>query len=188
MLSKTVIEAPLRVLVVDATENVEGFEWEVASRLLAVLGKRGVALVDDEPLKVADVSDIGRRADAVSAATCVVLLGSEHGPPGRGLAVWEWIGSNVAGPKLAVVCQWGAGDWRLTDAVLEAPTRWAPIGIAQESAVSPREGGLFLLKFLTEMDLHSDERMSGRMAWFSWKKADELVKRRGMAVRFGLRA
>ena len=188
MLSKTVIDAPFRVLLIDATGNVGGFEWETSSRLLSALGRRGVALVDVEPLKVEDVSDIGRRTDALSTATCVVLLASEQGPPGRGLAVWEWIGSNVAGPKLAAVCQWGAQDPALTDAVLKAPSAWAPIGIAPETAVGPREGGLFLLKFLTEMDLHSDERMTGRMAWFAWRKADELVKRRGMAVRFGLRA
>ena len=188
MLSKTVIDAPFRLLLIDATGNAGGFEWETSARLLSALGRRGVALVDVEPLKVEDVSDIGRRVDALAAATCVVLLASEQGPPGRGLAVWEWIGSNAAGPKLAAVCQWGAPDPSLADAVLTVPTSWAPIRIAQETAAGPREGGLFLLKFLAEMDLHSDERMTGRMAWFAWRKADELVKRRRMAVRFGLRA
>ena len=53
--------------------------------------------------------------------------------------------------------------------------------------MSGREGGLFLLKFFTELDLHSEVNMTGRMAWFSWSKASELLKRRQLTGRFGLR-
>ena len=50
-----------------------------------------------------------------------------------------------------------------------------------------REGGLFFLKFFTELHLHSEVDMTGRMAWFSWSKATALLKRRRLKGSFGLR-
>ena len=134
-----------------------------------------------------DGNDLARLADQLATASCIVLLGSANNSRERLLNTWDWLLANVEGPKLAVACHWGAPDSQLTDAVLGSTASWAPIAIAQETNVLPREGALFLLKFLTEMDLHSTDRITGRMAWFAWKKAGELLKRRRMNARFGLR-
>jgi hypothetical protein len=182
VLSTSVIERPLALLLVDTTGNVEGWEWGVSNRLLTVLARRGVALVEERAIIIADSGDLTAHAKALAAASCVVLIGR-----GDDLGVWQWLAANVDGPKLAVVCQWGDHVGQLANAVLKAPGDWAPIAVASESPVTPREGALFLLKFLTELHLHSDARTTGRMAWFASTKAHELLKRRRMTARFGLR-
>ena len=187
MLSTTVIEQPFKLLVIDTTNNHEGWEWDISNRLLTVLGKRGVELVKDSPAMGADPRELERHSDSLSEASCIVLFGTSNGDSGSSVLVWNWLSSHVEGQKLAAVCEWGRHSPELTDAVLKSPSTWAAIAIAQESDVAPREGALFMLKFLAEMDLHSDDRVTGRMAWFAWKKADALVKRRRMDVRFGLR-
>jgi hypothetical protein len=188
VLSTTSIERPLKLLLVDATNNEEDWEYEVATKLLAVLGKRGVALVEALPLQVASASELDIYHESLEAASCVVLLGSSHGSPDVCLDSWNWLGTHITDSTLAVVCLWGEPNQSLTELILKSHPAWAPVALAQESNVAPRDGALFLLKFITELELHSDSRMTGRMAWFAWKKAAELLKRRGLDARFGLRA
>lgn len=182
MFSTSAIERPLVLLLVDTTGNAEGWEWGVSNRLLSVLAKRGVALASGQAITIVEAGELTAHAEVLAAASCVVLVGR-----GDDLDVWRWLTANVDGPKLAVVCQWGHHDGELAQAVLKAPGDWAPIAVAPELPVTPREGALFLLKFLTELYLHSDDRTTGRMAWFASTKAHELLKRRRMTARFGLR-
>jgi hypothetical protein len=182
MFSTSAIERPLRLLLIDATGNSEGWEWDVSDRLMTVLGKRGLVLAEDQVIAITSASDLVAHAPSLGAASCVLLF-----CPGDNVDVWHWLRTNVNGPKLAVVCQWGDHAGLVAEAVLKGPDAWAPIAVAPDSAVAPREGALFLLKFLTELNLHSDDRMTGRMAWFAWTKANELLRRRRMTARFGLR-
>jgi hypothetical protein len=185
MMSKTVIEQPLRLAVIDASGNAAGWESQVCQRLVATLVRRGLAMVSDTPLAIDDPSDLGRHANELAEASCIVLCG-----PGEreGLAAyWRWLSENVGGPKLVVVCSWEAYDPALSEAVLRDEPTWAPIAVVPQSPVAARDGALFLLKFLVELDLHSQHTMTGRMAWFAWTKARELLRRRGLAARFELR-
>ena len=127
----------------------------------------------------------------MEAANCLLLIGhgGETAPPASAelREHWAWLRANAAGPKLLAVCSWGDHDPAFSEEVLRASDDFAPLALVQESPVSGREGGLFLLKFFTELDLHSEVNMTGRMAWFSWSKASELLKRRQPRGRFGLR-
>ena len=69
-------------------------------------------------------------------------------------------------------------DPETTHDILKSPTNFAPLAVAQGSPLTPREAGLFFLKFFIELDLHSSDEISGRMVWFSWSKARELLRRR----------
>ena len=182
MFSTSAIERSLCLLLIDATGNSGGWEWDVSDKLMRVLGKRGLVLAEEQVIAITSVSDLAAHASSLGAASCVVLFCS-----GDDVDVWHWLTTNVNGSKLAVVCQWGDQARVMADAVLKVPDAWAPIAVAADSAVAPREGALFLLKFLTELNLHSDNRMTGRMAWFAWTKANELLKRRRMTARFELR-
>jgi hypothetical protein len=50
MLSTASIERSFSLLLLDTTNNEEGWEYEVSAKLLAVLEKRGVTLVEARPL------------------------------------------------------------------------------------------------------------------------------------------
>ncbi len=182
MLSTSVIEQAFSLLLIDSTCNAQGWEWSVSRRLVSVLAKRGVVFADEEVIAITEANELENHLLSLETATCVVLLSR-----GDNQGVWDWLQAKIDSPKIAVVCHWGEATPDLTDAVLKAVGGWAPIAVAPESAIEPREGALFLLKFLTEMYLHSNGRMTGRMVWFAWRKANELLKRRRMGAIFGLR-
>jgi len=186
VLSTTVIERPLSVLVIDTTANAP--EADVTRRLLTTLAKRGVTLADPQPVPIADASTLERHASALDAASCIVLVG-DSARPGVALDAWRWLDAHVTGPALVAASQFGAPDPTLTDAVLNTSPSFAPIALAQQTPTPPRTVALFLMKFLAELHLHTDaHRITGRMAWFAHKKAQELLKRRRLDATFGLRA
>ena len=53
--------------------------------------------------------------------------------------------------------------------------------------LTPREAGLYFLKFFIELHLHAPSEISGRMVWFSASKAAALLRRRGLPGTVGLR-
>ena len=44
-----------------------------------------------------------------------------------------------------------------------------------------------MLKFFTEMGLHSSDDITGKMVWFSCSKARELLRRRRLVGKVGVR-
>ena len=191
MWSATAIEGPPLVLLVDASRNVAGWESEVCSRLFTAMTRRGIKLLEEGPLGMSGPDDLKGHLESLASANCILLLGhgGETMPPAdvevRGY--WDWLRANVAGPKLFVCCSWESYGSDLTEQILKVPNEFAPIAIAQQSPVTAREGALFFLKFFIELHLHSEEQMTARMAWFSWSKAKELLKRRRLQASFGLR-
>ena len=71
--------------------------------------------------------------------------------------------------------------------MLDSKINFAPIAVVPKMGVTPREMGLFCLKFFAELSLHSGNQITGKMAWFSVAKAREMMRRRGFATSFGLR-
>ena len=192
MWSPTVIEAPPVVALVDASRNLAGWESEVCDRLFAAFARRGLRMVGEGASRVGEPEALASYGEALATASCVLLVGpgGAAGPPaGAELRdYWDWLRANLAGQKLVAVCSWENHDPALTDDVLKAADGFAPLAVAQQSPVSARAGSLFLIKFFSELHLHSEGQMTGRMVWFSWSKARELLKRRGLEGSFGLRA
>ena len=192
MWSPTVIETPPVVLLVDASRNLAGWESEFCDRLFSAMVRRGLRLVGSSSLRVSGLKQLKPHLRALERASCVLLVG--HGEETAPSAAHEiqshvaWLKVNVIGPKLLAVCSWQNYDPALTEELLKAPSDFAPLALAQQSPVTAREAGLFFLKFFSELDLHSENQMSGRMAWFSWSKAKELLNRRRLEGSFGLRA
>ena len=192
MWSPTVIDTPPVVALVDASRNLAGWESDVCDRLFTAMARRGLRMAGEGASRVGEPGALALHGEALATASCVLLVGpgGETAPPAgaelRGY--WGWLRANLAGQKLMAVCSWENHDPALTHDVLKAADDFAPLAVAQQSPVSARAGSLFLLKFFSELDLHSEGRMTGRMVWFSWSKAKELLKRRGLEGSFGLRA
>ena len=190
-MSQTVIGAPPVVLLVDASRNLAGWESEFCDRLFKAMARRGLAMVGNDALRVSKPQRLESSLASLENGSCLLLLG--HGEASAPSAAAEirgyvaWLKANVAGPKLLAVCSWQDYDPTLTAEILALPEEFAPLAIAQQSPVTAREAGLFFLKFFIELDLHSEDNMSGRMAWFSWSKAKELLTRRRLDGKFGLR-
>ena len=71
--------------------------------------------------------------------------------------------------------------------LLRGSTDLAPFALAPTSPLTPREAGLYFLKFFIELHLHAPSEISGRMVWFSASKAAALLRRRGLAGTVGVR-
>lgn len=189
--SRVVIEGPPTLLLVDASRDLAGWESGFCDRLCAAMVRRGLRLVGGRSLQVGAPEELGRHLPLLDAANCFLLIG--HGVETTQSAsaelreYWAWLRANAAGPKLLAVCSWADHDPAFSEEVLQATGEFAPLALAQQSPVTGREGGLFLLKFFTELHLHSEVTITGRMAWFSWSKATALLKRRRLTGSFALR-
>ena len=62
-----------------------------------------------------------------------------------------------------------------------------PIMIAPTTPTTQRQIGLFYLKFFTELNLHCPDAITGKMAWFAFSKAKELLRRRRYETQFAIR-
>jgi len=188
--SATVIEGRPTLLVVDASRNLAGWESGFCDRLFTTMRRRGMGLVGAGPLRAGHLEELSPHLDAIDDANCVLIVthDSETNPPSSVelLGYWEWMNAHVRGPKLFAGCSWRSYDPEVSQAILGGAPHFAPLAVAPRSPVAPREGGLYFMKFFTELDLHAEKELSGRMAWFSGSKARELLRRRRLGGVFGV--
>ena len=188
--SATVIAGRPTLLLVDASRNLAGWESGFCDRFFTTMRRRGIGLVGGGPLRTAHPEELLPHLDAVDEANCVLVVthDSETNPPSSAelRRYWEWMDAHVRGPKLFAGCSWHSYDPEVPQASLSNAGRFAPLAVAPQSPVTPREGGLYFMKFFTELDLHAEKEISGRMAWFSSSKARELLRRRRLDGTFGV--
>lgn len=190
MFSQTVVPAPPVVLLLDASRNVVGWEAGFCDRLFEAMARRGLAMMGGGALRVDEPSKLEPSLAALERASCLLLVSRGDGSTSSSTEIRgyiAWLKTNVAGPKFLAVCSWQDYNPALTAEILALPEEFAPLALAQQSPITAREAGLFFLKFFTELALHSEKEMTGRMAWFSCSKAKELLKRRRLEGTFGLR-
>ena len=189
MWSPTSIPGKPALLVADASRNVEGWESDFGARLYSSLSRRGMGLVGDGPITARDPDDLLARLGSLGGYNCILLLGHGSEDPQDGvaghwarLATWE-----ALPPLLLALCTWDQYDPSLSRRVLEPSEGPAAFALAPQSPLTAREAGLFYLKFFTELDLHSTDAISGRMVWFAWSKAKELLRKRKLQGVVGAR-
>ena len=180
------------LVVVDASLDLHGWESQFCDRLYSILKKRNLCLKSDGPVRVKAPGELEPHLKGAGAFNSILLLGhgDQEGPgPSKGVgAYWSWLASQEwLPPLLLAVCTWESHDPALSDRILGGSDGFAPLAVAQKSPLSPREAGLYFLKFFTELDLHSKEAVTGRMVWFSDSKARELLKRRRLPGLVGAR-
>ena len=182
--SAATIPGPPALLVVDASDGREGWEADFCRRLAGSLRRRGLSVA------LATPADLRARLTDSPPPNCLLLAGrATPSATESGLrACWEWLQAQEGlPPMLVALCAWGDHDPDLGREVLHGPTGLAPFALAPTSPLTPREAGLYFLKFFIELHLHAPEEISGRMVWFSASKAAALLRRRGLAGTVGVR-
>jgi len=100
---------------------------------------------------------------------------------------WRQLKSSSLPDSLLAICSWQSFDPKTNEDILKHKDGFAKIAVALQSELTERESGLFYLKFFTELGLHASDEISGKMAWFSFAKAKELLKKRRYSGRFAIR-
>jgi hypothetical protein len=160
---------------IDLTQNIEGQEYAFSDRLYLSLKKSGLQMEADAPLHTVPVQLQDYQFNC--------LLFFTHSPKD----VLETIALQDLSSCLLAICSTDGFDASSGESILKSNPPIAPIIITPLSTMSLREAGLFYLKFFTELKLHSTDSISGKMVWFSFSKAKELLKRRRYAAKFGVR-
>ena len=187
MFSTTVIAGSPHVLMVDASQDLGAWEADFCVRLHTAMHRRGIPLVRPAPAAISRPDDLGPLVESADY-NCICLFGPvEPGTAPRITAYVDWLELHVAGPKLLTACAWEGSTEEEADRLLAPSPTFAPISLLPRGPVSAREAGLGLLKFYTELVLHAQSETTGRMAWFSWRKARELLSRRGFDREWVLR-
>jgi hypothetical protein len=170
MWSAVTIPGSPRILMLDTTKNIQGWEYAFSDRLYQSLKKTGLEMEKKEPLhSISLLTDYN--------FNCLLFFTHSQND------ILDTLRTQSPSPYLLAICTIEGFD----ESVLKANIENTPILIAPLSAMSAREAGLFYLKFFTELKLHSKDSISGKMVWFSFSKARELLKRRRYAAKFGVR-
>ena len=171
------------ILVVDASRNLEGWEFEFCDRLFTAMRRRGLLVHGNVPVRVEAPEALAQHLKPDTAFNCILLLGHGEGERVSQEAklrnYWAWLNSGVLlEPKLFAACTWQSYDPVASREILESTKSFAPLALAPQSPLTPREAGLFFLKFFTELELHSASSITGKRVWFSSSKAKVLLQKR----------
>jgi hypothetical protein len=191
--SQTVFPGKPTLLIADASGNAEGWEQAFCDRIFYILGRKSLHLVGEGPTRLDSPAGLAAALEATPNINCLFLFAHGYGdnvPEERRLAtLWRWL-STYPGLKrmLLAVCSGPTYDAETTARIMDPETGVTPLAVTQQSPLAPREAGLFFVKFFAELDLHSfDDTVTGKMVWFSYKKAKYLVGRRHLPGEFGVR-
>ena len=184
--SQITIPGKPRILMIDGTRSTQSWENEFSGRIFTVLKRKGLDLVGDVPLRPSQPQDLNAVLDGEDSFNCLFLLchGKAADVPEETKLAAYWTSLSNRGTlksKLLAVCSWETPDTETGQSILDARDSFAQIALVPGSTLSQRAAGLFYLKFFTELDLHSDDSIMGKMVWFSHAKAKELLKRRSLS-------
>jgi hypothetical protein len=178
------------LILVDATQNTMGFEREFCNRLFAALKRAGLSIRGDSPIQIRSLEEIISVLETTEY-NCILFcahgVGENLNPDQTVAHYWSQLKSKELPEALFAVCSWQSFDSRNGEDILKSREGFAKIAIVPQSELTEREAGLFYLKFFTELNLHASDEISGKMAWFSFAKAKELLKKRRYTGRFGIR-
>ena len=181
-----------RLLVVDGSRNVEGWESEFCDRICNVLSRKEMELASDGPLRADRPQDVADALLDQESFNCIFMIGHAGGPQtpeeSKLSNFWDWL-SNYEGmaPKLLTICTCEDYDPDTSQSILTAKDSFAKFAIVPQSPLTPRVAGLFFMKFFTELDVHAADAITGQMVWFSCSKARELLRKRHLSGEIGMR-
>lgn len=188
--SQITIPGKPRLLVVDGSRNVLGWESQFCDRISNVLVRKEVDLVAGGAVRINGPEELAPLLRD-QQANCIFLLFHGHKQDGQTATLgdyWKWLaGQNDLAETLLAVCTYEGHDPATAQAIMDAGDSFAKLAVAQQSDMSLRAAGLFYMKFFTELDLHAYDSITGKMVWFSHSKAREILKRRNLPGRMGLR-
>jgi hypothetical protein len=158
-----------RIWMIDASQNKNGWESEFCHRLFRSLQRSNLEIF----------GNIQSSPDDPDAFNTILLCEQKPFDFWNQIKTESWLSQ-----KLFSFCCWESYDPEISGAMMQSN---AGSVIVPESSMTPREAGLFYLKLFTELDLHSKDQISGKMIWFSFAKAKELLKKRRYNAKFQVR-
>ena len=188
--SQITIPGKPRLLVVDGSRNVLGWESQFCDRISNVLVRKEVDLVAGGAVRIDRPEELAPLIRD-QQANCIFLLCHGYSQGDQTVTLedyWKWLaGQNGLTETLLAVCTYEGHDPETAQAIIDAGDSFAKLAVAQQSDMSLRAAGLFYMKLFTELDLHAYDSITGKMVWFSHSKAREILKRRNLPGRMGLR-
>ena len=191
MWSQTTVLGEPRLLIVDGSGDIQGWEAQFCDRIWNVLARKGFRLVGEGPLRARNAADLAEPFLNQDSFNCLLLAchgKALHSDISSLADFWEWLSQHEGlDPKVMAVCTWEDHDADISESILESGINVSSLAIAPQSPLSPRAAGLFYMKFFTELGDHSSDSITGRMVWFSCTKARELLRRRRLPGQIGMR-
>ena len=188
--SQTSLPGRPSVISIDATQDTHGWESEAAARVTNSLVRRDIRVVSGGVIVANGLEEVVSSLRPPGGYNCILIFaGTEGEVPAASL--WSELKARLGGQqKLFALCTWDGADGRVSEDVLKGRDHFGVMGVAQQTPLSGRAAGLFFMKFFAELDLHSHatESMTGKMVWFAHSKAREILRRRHLDGRIGLRS
>jgi len=190
MWSSVTIPGKPSILLVDASRNFRGWERDFCERLHGSLKRAGLSIEGNEPIRIAEAGEMEMYRSKQSNCWIYFAHGTASNVPTERTLRHHWEQLNQHRdfpPVLFAGMMFDSYDAPTSELILKSSPSIAAIALAPQSQATARESSLFLLKFFVELNLHSDESITGKMAWFSFTKARELLRRRRYSGLFGAR-
>ena len=156
-----------------------------AKRLSQKLKRRKVTLASSELGSVVHPNSL---ATSMAASNCFLLVWTTS--EGRSNDCLSTVCQSLlqrskSGPILVALLA-GLDTDPDFEGLIETHEQTIPFLLTQTRSVPFHHGEAYILKFFSELALHSTENLSGKMVWFSAAKAAALLKTRGLASPFTL--
>ena len=172
------------VIAIEGTETPTGLA--TAARLSQKLKRRKVTLGSS---KLASMLHTNSPATSAAGSNCFLLVWTAfEGRPNDCLSIiWDnLLQRSKSGPILVALLA-GLDTDPNFERIIETLDPEIPFLLTQTRSVPFHHGEAYILKFFSELALHSPDNISGRMVWFSAAKAAALLKTRGVTSPFTLR-
>jgi hypothetical protein len=165
------IEGGVKVLFIDATDNLAGWEHSYSRAMYDSLKRRRITLVGTGPHflgKLDELPSIIRSEDDIN---CIFLQANVEAVGGRAKECWESLNQTESlKNRLFAVAMCNGFDKSLSDEILNHKSGCS-ITICPVDELSKRQSSAFFVKLLIELDLHCSESISSFMARFAFAKA-----------------
>ena len=176
------------VLVVDATQNLQGWEQKASDRVFRSMKRRKVQVLGAGPERPTSPSEFEALIASWPVFNCLILAGQGRGDDVDASAAlksyWDVLRRKQDEISLAVVATWTCGrpDPRVKEEVIRARDL-APIALASEEDLNAHEAFVFFSRFFEELDLHCPTVINAPMARFAYIKTRHFAKGK-MEIRY----
>ena len=190
--SEITIPGEPKVMFIDTCQNLQGWETDFGDRIAKVLMGKDTKLLEDRVIRINNRSELVSQFHEKDSFNTIFLLcheGQTGIPEELQLRnLWEWI-VNFAQlpPKLFVACTCDYVETRVSEGILENKDTFSQLALVPQLQLPIRSAGLFFMKFFSELQLHAQESITGKMVWFSHSKAREILRRRNLSGKVGLK-
>ena len=170
-----VIEGNLKVLFIDATENLVGWEHSYSKAMYDSLKRRKISLVGDGPYLLGKLDDLHSIIRTEEDINCIFLQANGKNVDGRAREYWVELNRiKCLKNRLFALSMCNGFDKSLSHEVLNFKSG-SSITVCPIDQLSKRQSSAFFVKLFIELDLHCSQSISSFMARFAFAKAKQFA-------------